>query len=84
MVNYFFVVLLCLYFIERFAGPSNTNTSRRIIHLVVLVTAEETTMTTLLPCHLHRHHGRTQETDHDQEKGRTTVSGGTHREGPRH
>ena len=47
MVNYFFVVLLFLYLIELFSGPSNTNTSRRIIHLAVLVTAKETTVTTL-------------------------------------
>lgn len=60
MVNYVFVVLLCLYLIEIFAGPSSTNTSRRILHLIVVVTAKETTVTTLLQCHLHRHHGRTQ------------------------
>ena len=72
LVLYFLVVLFCFYLFS-FACPSNINVSRRSIHLTVLLTAEENTGTTLY--NLHRNHDSTQETNHDQDEGMTTIGG---------
>ena len=75
--SYFFVVystlFLFIYLIS--AYPSNINASS--IHLTVLVTTEETTVTTLY--NLQNHHGSTKETNHDQDEGMSTIGGGARR-----
>ena len=58
---------LFLFIYSIFAYPSNLNTSR--IHLIVLVTAEEKTTVTGV---VQRRHGSTQETHHDQDEGMIT------------
>ena len=70
------IYMLLFRLLVRRACGSHLDGSRSL-HCAVLVTAEGHTGTTLH--HLHRQHGRTQQTNHDQSEGRSTTLVGSRR-----